>query len=85
MFPSVLFIMLLFFHKILTECDTGLYGANCEEFCSPNCITPGICDKVTGQCEGGCQAGWKNAQCDQGKIYYYIINIIKQLQFAEFL
>ena len=55
-----------FFHKHLTECDVGLYGANCEGVCSPNCIKPGICDKVTGQCEGGCQTGWTQHKCDSG-------------------
>lgn len=53
-------------HNILTECDDGLYGANCEGFCSPDCKTPGMCDKRTGQCDGGCQAGWTQHKCDSG-------------------
>nr|XP_022309673.1 scavenger receptor class F member 2-like [Crassostrea virginica] len=46
------------------ECPIGLFGANCEGVCSPNCKTPGICDKVTGRCEGGCQSGWTQHKCD---------------------
>ena len=59
-----------FFHKHLTECDVGLYGANCEGVCSPNCIKPGICDKVTGYCDGGCQDGWTQIKCDAGKTVF---------------
>ena len=65
--PIALIHYASFSHEHFTECDVGLYGANCEGFCSADCRKPGVCDKVTGQCEGGCQAGWKNAKCDQGK------------------
>ena len=51
-------------HNELTECPVGLYGANCEEFCSSNCREERVCDKVTGHCEGGCQAGWTQPKCD---------------------
>ena len=57
-----------------TECPNGKYGHNCEENCSINCMFPGNCDNVAGHCIGGCKAGWKNTQCDQGKIW----NVIKK-------
>ena len=51
----------------LTECPDGLYGHECQENCSTNCIFSGSCDSMTGQCEGGCQAGWKKSKCDTSK------------------
>ena len=57
-------LLLHFFTKHLTECDVGLFGANCKEICSPKCKKPSLCDKVTGQCESGCQAGWTQSKCD---------------------
>ena len=56
--------MYIFFTQHLTECDVGFFGANCKELCSLNCKTPGSCDKVKGQCEGGCQAGWTQRKCE---------------------
>uniref|UniRef100_A0A8W8NSY8 EGF-like domain-containing protein n=1 Tax=Magallana gigas TaxID=29159 RepID=A0A8W8NSY8_MAGGI len=41
------------------ECPDGWYGSNCQEQCNVNCGVPYRCDRVTGQCEGGCQVGWK--------------------------
>ena len=77
-------------HKILTECDVGLYGTNCERFCNHNCKKPGICEKVTGECEGGCQTGWKNVQCDQGKnqdnettICKMSVNVLKHIIYFQ--
>ena len=37
-------------------------------------MIPGNCDNVVGHCKDGCQAGWKNTQCDQGKIWNVIKN-----------
>ena len=50
----------------LIECTVGLHGANCERLCSPHCIEPGVCDRDTGHCKGGCQAGWTQRKCDKG-------------------
>uniref|UniRef100_K1RQT6 Endothelial cells scavenger receptor n=1 Tax=Magallana gigas TaxID=29159 RepID=K1RQT6_MAGGI len=46
------------------ECPDGWYGSNCQEQCNVNCGVPYRCDRVTGQCEGGCQVGWKGVKCD---------------------
>lgn len=50
---------------MLTECPAGFYGHACQESCSTNCNVSGTCDKVTGQCIGGCQPGWKESKCDK--------------------
>ena len=68
-------IPLHFFNKHLTECTVGLFGDNCAEFCSPNCKKSGLCDKVTGQCEGGCQAGWTQSKCDASMYVRYLGNV----------
>ena len=39
------------------------------------CGNPGICDRITGHCSGGCRAGWTGLLCDEGKslvIYMFI-------------
>ena len=52
---------------IFTECSKGLYGLNCQNNCSPNCAVFEQCDVRTGECIGGCQAGWTNSTCDESK------------------
>ena len=52
---------------MLTECPAGFYGHACQESCSTNCNVSGTCGKVTGQCIGGCQAGWKKSKCDTSR------------------
>lgn len=54
----------------LTECATGFFGNNCAENCSVNCGDPGICDKVTGHCNGTCLAGWEGDLCQNGKYIF---------------
>lgn len=54
-------------NPFFTECKLGWFGPNCESRCNKNCGVPGRCDWITGQCEGGCQAGWKNPKCDRSK------------------
>ena len=50
------------------ECRAGRFGQNCRHYCSRLCAIQRKCDRVTGHCIGGCQAGWKKAHCDQSKI-----------------
>eukprot|EP00105_Crassostrea_gigas_P007657 XP_011421974.2 PREDICTED: multiple epidermal growth factor-like domains protein 6 [Crassostrea gigas] len=49
--------------KCKLACPDGCYGINCQEQCNINCGVPYRCDRVTGQCEGGCQVGWKGETC----------------------
>ena len=51
----------------LTECVVGFFGDNCVENCSKMCGDPGVCDKVTGHCNGSCLAGWEGVMCQNGK------------------
>ena len=68
---------------IRTECPDGKYGHNCEENCSSNCMIPGKCEGVKGGCEIGCHEGWKNAQCDQGKISNNLFKIQQRFHFIK--
>ena len=61
----------MFWDLICTDCPKGKYGQQCKENCSMHCRVLGECDKVTGHCLRGCQAGWKTPWCDQSKILSY--------------
>lgn len=45
--------------------------------CSDNCNLTRVCDKLTGQCEGGCIPGWRGATCNDSKhiICQFVINL----------
>lgn len=49
----------------ILECPLGYYGENCDYKCSEYCFVPRRCDRVTGQCYGGCQPGWYTKTCEQ--------------------
>ena len=51
----------------MAECPEGLYGYNCDKQCSENCGDPNKCNRMTGQCKGGCQAGWTEGRCEKGE------------------
>ena len=63
--PSLIYTKKWFFY--LTECVAGMFGTNCVENCSMTCGDPGVCDKVTGHCNGSCLAGWEGDMCQNGK------------------
>ena len=48
-------------------CVDGWYGVDCKQNCSGHCRDNIPCNHVTGQCDGGCAAGWRGALCDEGK------------------
>lgn len=48
-------------------CVSGYYGKNCNNQCSINCYMNRSCDRVTGECDGGCKPGWTGINCDWGK------------------
>ncbi|KAH9492073.1 hypothetical protein Btru_026753 [Bulinus truncatus] len=45
------------------ECDDGYYVTNCTSPCPTNCKT-GECDVQSGQCIGGCKAGYDGVKCE---------------------
>ncbi|XP_052059526.1 multiple epidermal growth factor-like domains protein 11 isoform X2 [Mytilus californianus] len=44
------------------ECAGGNFGSECSMNCSANCLTPS-CNHISGDCEGGCNAGWEGYDC----------------------
>ncbi|XP_078327837.1 uncharacterized protein LOC111111750 [Crassostrea virginica] len=45
------------------ECSAGVFGKDCAGNCSMTCGDPGVCDKVTGHCNGSCLPGWEGDMC----------------------
>lgn len=68
---------------ILIACPDGRYGINCQEQCNVNCGVSYRCDRVTGQCEGGCQVGWKGETCDTSKGSFFHLICVNQLNFTK--
>lgn len=51
----------------MKECTPGRFGTNCAStcHCHENSTTP--CDKITGVCEGDCEAGYMGEDCQTRK------------------
>ncbi|XP_035218669.1 uncharacterized protein LOC118191914 isoform X2 [Stegodyphus dumicola] len=47
----------------ITECPPGRFGRNCASIC--HCYENAACDKVTGACEGDCEAGYMGFNCQK--------------------
>ncbi|XP_060588341.1 multiple epidermal growth factor-like domains protein 6 [Ruditapes philippinarum] len=50
--------------EVYEACDDGSYGTNCSSDCG-KCMNDLPCDKVTGACSSGCEAGWVGPECQQ--------------------
>lgn len=55
-----------------TECDEMWYGVNCSQQCSGHCKNNSTCHHVTGQCDGGCNAGWTGTTCTIGNLNLWL-------------
>lgn len=52
---------------MITECTDGTYGQNCVKNCSGHCLNGSTCNKQTGHCNGGCDPGYRDGDCSEGK------------------
>ena len=48
------------------ECSSNTYGVNCSMSCG-NCYEGDTCNHLNGTCAGGCDPGWQEDTCLQGK------------------
>lgn len=64
------------FSSIWEECKPGWYGINCSKVCEGQCRNGTFCNHVTGQCEGGCDAGWTGTKCAKGSCPQFISHLI---------
>ncbi|XP_067678542.1 multiple epidermal growth factor-like domains protein 10 [Haliotis asinina] len=50
---------------LVSVCDVSSYGTKCSKLCSDRHCKgdKSGCDPLTGQCTGGCRAGWDGADC----------------------
>ena len=54
---------------ILTECDDGKYGVNCQEDCSHDCA-PESCDHLDGMCSHCDEKTEEQCDQDKGKVLF---------------
>lgn len=65
------FFSLYVYFNAAIECDDGTYGYACVNNCSGHCINSSLCNKETGYCHNGCNAGYTNKDCSRGMIFHF--------------
>lgn len=65
------FFSLYVYFNAAIECDDGTYGYACVNNCSGHCINGSLCNKETGYCHNGCNAGYTNKDCSRGMIFHF--------------
>lgn len=53
---------------LVAGCDDKSYGYGCLYNCSGHCLNDSPCNKQTGHCDGGCNPGYTNKDCNESKI-----------------
>ena len=53
---------------VIIECELGTYGVDCMNNCSRYCKKEHICNRKTGEYDGGCIPGWEGIHCDNGMV-----------------
>lgn len=66
---------------ISLECPAGLYGEHCSNNCG-NCLNNTNCHHVNGTCSEGCEPGYQEHNCTEGK-YLYRVNLKKKNAFER--
>lgn len=78
---NVIFITQIY---CVLECMRSWYGVNCSRPCVGYCKDNTTCNHVTGQCNGGCNAGWTGIFCDKG-IFFLFQSILRLLYTKEYI
>ena len=70
---------------VITECESGSYGAGCASTCGHCADGVTTCDHLTGHCpESDCMAGWQGDKCGEQtnrSICYHEINNLIIIQY----
>jgi hypothetical protein len=70
-------------------CPINYYGDNCTMSCPVTCVSP-VCNPDNGSCIGGCVAGFKGVQCNEGcslnfTAYCYELIVISKRGFSFYI
>lgn len=59
------------FSFLCVECSPGHYGIDCRKKCSGHCRKDKPCDRIHGECTGGCQDGFVGTHCTNCEKCYF--------------
>lgn len=63
----------------MIECPAGQFGLDCIKRCSEHCLVKDLCDRVRGECTGGCLDGFVGTHCNKCKSYFLVFcNVHKE-------